>query len=384
MLRLKSLSAISSGLARCEYLSTAARALKVYDHLGDMRLVHDVLRLAGRELPAGVDEQHVPAGRVPAALLARAVEDQNGDRNAGRGEQVGRQADHGVEQVFFNERPPDTPLGAAPKQHTVGDDDRHPPAVALGDLDHVGDEAVVALGLGRHAAPEARVLVFGRVFRAPLVQRKGRVGDHDVELHQVVALNQGRAVQGVAPLDAGGVLGVQKHVHARQRPGRAVHLLAVQGVVVRADLLGGADQQRARAAGRVADGVAGLRCGQPGQQPGDRRRRVELAGLLAGVRGKTRDEVDVALADDVLGHPRRAQVEGRLGEVFEQILEAAVAVLDPAEIGLGVEVDIAEHAFELGAVGVLDLLKRDVDEFADIGLVALRIQVGKARPLGAG
>ena len=43
--------------------------------------------------------------------------------------------------------------------------------------------------------------------------------------------------------------------------------------------------------------------GQPGQQPGDRGRRVELPGLLAGVRGKARDEIDVALADDVLGHP---------------------------------------------------------------------------------
>ena len=351
-------------------------------HFSDMRLVHDVLRLAGCKLLASVDEEYVLADLILATLLARAVENENSDRDAGRSEQVGGQADHGVEQIFFYERLPDAPLGGAAKEHAVGDDHRHPSAVALGNLDHVGDEAVVALGLGRHAAPEALVLVLGRVFRTPLVQRKGRVGNYDVKLHQMIALNQGRAVQGVAPLDARRVLGVQKHIHAGQCPGRAVHLLAVQGEVVRADLLGGTDQQRTRATGRVADGIAGLRSGQAGQQPGDRGGSVKLPGLFAGVRGKTRDEIDIALADNVLVHPRRTQIEGGLGEVFQKILEAAIAVLDPTEISLRVEVDVAEHAFELGAVGVLDLLKRDVDEFADIGLVAPLMQFVEARPLG--
>jgi hypothetical protein len=66
---------------------------------------------------------------------------------------------------------------------------------------------------------------------------------------------------------------------------------------------------------------------------------------------------------------REGAGRARLGEILQQVLEAAVAVLGLAEIGLGVEVDVAEHAFELGLVGLLDPLQRDVDQLADIGLV---------------
>ena len=128
--------------------------------------------------------------------------------------------------------------------------------------------------------------------------------------------------------------------------------------------------------------LPGLGAGELGQQLGDGGGRVELAGLLARVGGEARNQVDVALADDVLGHARRAQVERRLVEVLQHVLEAAVAVLGPAEIGLGIEVDVAEHAFELGAVGVFDLLQRDVDQLADIGFVPLFIEVVEARAFG--
>ena len=77
---------------------------------------------------------------------------------------------------------------------------------------------------------------------------------------------------------------------------------------------------------------------------------------------------------------REGAGRARLGEVFQQVLEAAVAVLGLAKIGLGVEVDVAEHAFELGLVGLLDLLERDVDQLADVGRLAPLVQgveVGK-------
>jgi hypothetical protein len=122
----------------------------------------------------------------------------------------------------------------------------------------VADEGVVALALGRHAAPEAVVRVVLGEILAPLVEAERGIGDDDVEPHQVVALDQAGAGDGVAPLDAGIIHGVQEHVHAAQRPGGAVGLLAVEGEVLGADLLGDADEQRTGAAGGVADGVAGL------------------------------------------------------------------------------------------------------------------------------
>jgi UDP-N-acetyl-D-mannosaminuronate dehydrogenase len=57
--------------------------------------------------------------------------------------------------------------------------------------------------------------------------------------------------------------------------------------------------------------------------------------------------------------------------------QAAVAVLGLAEIGLGVEVDVAEDAFELGLVGVLDVVQHDVDQLADVGRLAALVEVGQ-------
>ena len=76
---------------------------------------------------------------------------------------------------------------------------------------------------------------------------------------------------------------------------------------------------------------------------------------------------------------RGAEVERRLGKVLQHVLEAAVAILDAAKIGLGVEVDVAEDAFELRAVGVFDLFQGNVDQLADVGLVPLLVQVIEAR-----
>jgi hypothetical protein len=83
---------------------------------------------------------------------------------------------------------------------------------------------------------------------------------------------------------------------------------------------------------------------------------VEFAGFLAGIRGEARNQIDVALAYNVLGNPRRTQIKRRLVEVFQQVLEAPVAVLRAAEVGLGIEIDIAEHPLQLRAVRILDFL----------------------------
>ena len=220
-------------------------------------------------------------------------------------------------------------------------------------------------------------------FSAPhLSSEKGGIGDHHVEPHQVVPLDERRAVQGVAPFDARGVLLVQEHVHPREGPGRAVDLLPVEGVVVRTDFVGGADQQRAGPTGRVAYRVARLGCGEPGEQSGNGGRRIEFPGLLAGVRREARDEVEITLADDIFGNLRRTKVEGRVCEILEEVDEAAVAVLHPSEVGFRVEVDVAENAFELRTVRVLDLLQGDVDQLANIRFSTPFVQIVETRTVG--
>ena len=241
-------------------------------------------------------------------------------------------------------------------------------------FDHVADEGVVALALGRHAAPVAVEAVVRGIFCTPFVERERRVSDNDVEFHQAVVLDQRRAGEGVAPFDARAIHAVQEHVHARQRPGAAVGFHAEQREIAAADGARGLDQQTARAAGRVADAVTGLGLYQLRQQFGYLVRGVKLARLLAGIGGEALDQVDIGVADHVFRDAARAHVELRAMEVFHQVLEAVVAILGFAKVALAVEVDVAEHAFELGLVGFLDGVEHDVDEFADVGLVAPLVQ----------
>ena len=85
--------------------------------------------------------------------------------------------------------------------------------------------------------------------------------------------------------------------------------------------------------------------------------------------------------NDAAGHPGWPQVEGGLREILEEVLQTAVAVLRPAEIRFRVEGDVAEDPLELGAVSILDVLQYDVDQFADVGFVALLVELPEARPL---
>src|ERR1035441_2391446 len=145
-----------------------------------------------RILAAGVDEQHV----LRAAAL---LEQQNHGGNARAEEQLLRQADDRLQQVLLDKRLADAPFTAAPEEHAMRGDDAYPAPLLLGALDHVADEGVVALALGRHAPVEPVELVRFRVLGAPLVQREGRVGYHHVELHQGILLYELRAPDGVAP-----------------------------------------------------------------------------------------------------------------------------------------------------------------------------------------
>ena len=104
-------------------MSTVLSALKVATIFSMSCVAEPVLVLAVLVLAAGVDEQHV------GGLLAL-VEDQDRGRNAGAEEQVGRQADDGIEQVLLDQLLADLALRAAAEQHAV----RHDHADAAGRL----------------------------------------------------------------------------------------------------------------------------------------------------------------------------------------------------------------------------------------------------------
>ena len=127
----------------------------------------------------------------------------------------------------------------------------------------------------------------------------------------------------------------------------------------------------------------GLRLHELRQQRGNLGRRVELACLLAGPSGELADQVLVHVADDVaVPDPRRPQVEPGIVEVFQQVLEPPIALLGLPQGRFGVEVDVAKDVFELGLVGVLDLLQGDVDQFADVGGIAMGVEVVEVALLG--
>ena len=130
-------------------------------------------RLPFSKCSAGVDEQHV------VRLLAL-LQHEDADRDAGGVEQVGGQADDGVDVAVLEQLGADAFLRAATEQHAVRQDDGHH-AFVLQEVEAVQQEGEVGGGLGGQAVVlEAHVLAH-RLGRLPAVA-EGRVGDDGVEL----------------------------------------------------------------------------------------------------------------------------------------------------------------------------------------------------------
>ena len=209
----------------------------------------------------------------------------------------------------------DVGLAVAAEEHAVGQDDGALAAAGLERLDKVQEEGVVAVPGGRDAVLEAPELVVGGVEAVgPRLGREGRVGDGEVEgLEAAVrALEVGRGER-VAAVQLRRRVLVQNHVHARQRPGGVVHLLAVHGDAVRR-LIGGLEQQRARAARRVVDGLVLPRAGTDADHlrddAGHLGGRVELPLALARLGGEVPHQVLVGVAEQVVApRPVGAEVE---------------------------------------------------------------------------
>ena len=135
-----------------------------------------VLGLARPEVAflGNVHEQRL----APPFLGLVPVQDADCHRDAGAKEEVGGQADDGLEQVGLHDAPAYFPLGAAPEQDAVGHYHAHH-ALGVGHSQHMQQEGEVAPGLGRNrpVAVEAVVEVVGREVVSPVLQAEGRIGD---------------------------------------------------------------------------------------------------------------------------------------------------------------------------------------------------------------
>ena len=196
----------------------------------------------------------------------------------------------------------------------------------------------------------------------------------------MIALKQGRPVERVTPPDVGGITSVQEHIHAGKRDSLAVRFLAIEPEVVGTDLFPRAQKKRARTACRVADQGAALRCGELRDNLRNCAWCEKFASLLASVRSELLNEVDVSLADCVFVHG--AEVQTRLSEVLQNVLEAAVAVFRLAETNLRVEIDVAEDTIQLWFVRLFESIEHHVDQLTDIVAVAPLIETVETRKKG--
>ena len=149
------------------------------DYLLDMLRVDEVAGLALSEITllGGIHEQDF----APAVGGLGLVENADGDGDAGAGEEVGGQADDGLEQVRLDDALANLALGAAAEEDAVGHDHAHH-ALGVGDAEHVHEKGQVAPGLGRDGvvAVEAVVRVVGGEVVAPVLQAEGGIGDDAV------------------------------------------------------------------------------------------------------------------------------------------------------------------------------------------------------------
>ena len=142
------------------------------------------------------------------------------------------------------------------------------------------------------------------------------------------------------------------------------------------------DEEDLRTAGGIANAIAGLGLSKLGQQLGDLGRRVELARLLAGVRGEAFDQIDVSVADNVLRTRDWAAGRARgLSKSSRRCFSRRLRSLVLPRFGLAVEVDVAEDAFELSFVRFFNCSRAMLISSPMFGFAPLFIEIVEARAL---
>ena len=167
----------------------------------------------------GVDEDDV------VGILSLLFQHQNAGGDAGAVEDVGREADDGIEVIaIFDEVAADVPLGTATEEHAVRKDAGHGGA-DVQMVDHLLDEGEVGLGLRGQFAIGAEAVVSLMENAGGPDGREGRIGDDGLEAQ--VGVLGGRMLQGVLVLQVEALVvdAVQDRVHAGEVVGGGVHLL---------------------------------------------------------------------------------------------------------------------------------------------------------------
>ena len=113
------------------------------DDLGDVLFRQLVLAFALHKMLGGVDEEHI------VGLLAF-LEDEDAHRDAGGVEEVGGQADDGVDVAVIEQLAADAFLGTAAEEHAMRQDDGHH-AFVFQEVEAVEEEGEVGGGLGGEA-----------------------------------------------------------------------------------------------------------------------------------------------------------------------------------------------------------------------------------------
>ena len=332
----------------------ALRSLPVsVDDFLDMLVSKIVLSLPFLEMPGCVDEQDI------IGLLAL-LQNEDADRNAGRVEQVRRQADNGVDVPVVEQLVADPRFAAATKQHAMRQDDGHCTVVPE-VVKTVQQEREIRRRLrGQPVVLEPHILAQCLV-RVPAVAER-RVGDHGVEIELLRRIGLAEHVPfvrqriAVVDLELRILHPVQQHVHPGEVVRGDVLLLSVNPADAAARLLhalSDVQQQRARAAGEVHHAgeifaLAGLRFlavehDDLGEDVRDPLRRVELAGLLARACGELADQIFIGVAQGVAIGRKLRQA---LGDPGDDRAELRVAVrVGLAEL-VGAEIDLREQSGE--------------------------------------
>ena len=368
---------LGEGHHACVLRDVESLVENVHD-LVDIHIAQAVLGAVLHEATAGVDHEDARAG-----LGVFLVDDHDAGRDAGTVKEVSGQTDDAFDIALTDKIAPDIGLGIAAKQHAVGQD-AGALASALERRDEVEEEGVIAILGRRNTVLEALVGVIGRIkATGPGFGRKVGIGDGEVErLEAVGAVREVRGGQGVALPQYGDFVAVQDHVHSRQRPGDVVHLLAIDADAVRR-LVGGFEQQRARATSGIVDGLVRAGIGADTDHlrydARDLGRGVELPFALPGLGGEMAHQVLVGVAQQVVSlGPIGAEVEAI--KDGDQLGEPVLHLFAAAELGFIVEIGLVNDPLEVVSLG------ESADDFVDLVanlLVALELQhVGKAAPGG--
>ena len=149
-------------------------------------------------------------------------------------EQVGRQADDGLEKIGVHDALADLALGATTEQHAVGHHHAHH-AAGVGHSEHVQQKRQVAAGPRRNGAVpvEAVVFVAGRVVVAPVLHAERRIGDDAVVgVQPALRIHQAGFGDDVARHQARRSQAVEQHVQLADGQGIQVPFLTFKNQVL--------------------------------------------------------------------------------------------------------------------------------------------------------